>query len=56
MAPYFFSALWLRLDHQGECTGPHDNHHRYAHKEIFHVHRSAHKVCINDLSGLSIER
>jgi len=47
MAP----VLYQDLDHQGERAGPHDNHHRNAHKEIFHVHRSTYaRVCINDLN------
>ncbi|KDF14118.1 hypothetical protein AF42_02778 [Citrobacter freundii MGH 56] len=35
MAPVFFAASF-NLDHQGESTGPNDDHKRNAHKEIFH--------------------
>ena len=31
-----FSLHSLLLDHQGESTGPNDDHKRNAHKEIFH--------------------
>ena len=31
-----FFAASFNLDHQGESTGPNDDHKRNAHKEIFH--------------------
>ena len=40
MAPVFLAASF-NLDHQGESTGPNDDHKRNAHKEIFHFHLSA---------------
>jgi len=46
MAPVFFTAC-SGLDHQGESTGPDDDHKRDAHKEIFHV--SPLHVSINTL-------
>ena len=41
MAPVFLTVV-LRSDHQGKGSGPDKYNHRNAHKEIFHVCRSAH--------------
>ncbi len=49
MAPVIFYSNVCCLDHQGKCTGPNNDHHRNAHKEIFHASSlRIRKVCIHD--------
>jgi alanine-synthesizing transaminase len=54
---FFFSFYERCSDHQGKCTGPNNDHHRNAHKEIFHASSlRIHTYAFMTRSGLSIER